>query len=90
MEQSGFPVAEAGEYLKSIQDSYNHENRIIDLRIPGQGQYWDAAEAEWTRAITGEVSAQEALDAAAARWNEITDTLGRENQVKLYQASLGG
>ena len=89
-EPSGFPVAEAGEYLKSIQDSYNHPNRIVDLRIPGQGQYWDVAEAEWTRAITGEVSAQEALDAAAARWNEITDTLGRENQIKLYQASLGG
>ena len=86
---SGFPVEEAQEYLDSIQDSYNHPNRIVDLRIPGQGSYWGAAEAEWTRAITGEVTAQEALDAAADRWNEITDQLGRENQVKLYQASLG-
>ncbi len=86
---TGFPKDEAQQYLDSIRNSYNHPNRIVDLRIPGQGQYWDAAEAEWTRAITGEVSAQAALDAAAQRWNEITDTLGRENQVKLYQASLG-
>jgi multiple sugar transport system substrate-binding protein len=88
-EVSGFPVAEAEEYLNSIRDSYNHPNRIVDLRIPGVGQYWGAAEAEWTRAITGDVSAQEALDAAAERWNEITDTLGRDRQAALYRASLG-
>jgi len=88
-EVSGFPVAEAEEYLTSIRDSYNHPNRIVDLRIPGVGQYWGAAEAEWARAVSGDVSAQEALDAAAARWNEITDTLGRERQAELYRASLG-
>ncbi|CAA9544816.1 MAG: hypothetical protein AVDCRST_MAG19-359 [uncultured Thermomicrobiales bacterium] len=88
-EASGFPVAEAEEYLASIRDSYNHPNRIVDLRIPGVGQYWGAAEAEWTRAVGGEVTAQEALDAAALRWNEITDTLGRERQIELYRASLG-
>ncbi|MDQ3654315.1 MAG: extracellular solute-binding protein, partial [Chloroflexota bacterium] len=38
-EVSGFPVAEAEEYLNSIRDSYNHPNRIVDLRIPGVGQY---------------------------------------------------
>ncbi len=88
--QTGFPQEEAQQYLDSIRDSYNHPNRIVDLRIPGQGQYFEAAEAAWTRAITGEVSAQQALDDAATRWNEITDTLGRERQVELYQASLGG
>lgn len=86
---SGFPVEEAQQYLDSIANSYNHPNRITDLRIPGQGAYWDAAEAEWTRAIAGEVSAQEALDAAVQRWNEITDSLDRARQIELYQASLG-
>lgn len=82
-EPSGFPLAEAQEYLNSIRDSYNHPNRIVDLRISGVGQYWGAAEAEWTRAIIGDLSAQEALDAAAERWNEITDTLGRDRQAAL-------
>jgi multiple sugar transport system substrate-binding protein len=86
---SGFPEEEAQEYLDSIRDSYNHPNRIVDLRIPGQGQYFEALEASYTRAITGEVTAQQALDDAAARWDEITDTLGRERQIELYQASLG-
>jgi multiple sugar transport system substrate-binding protein len=86
---SGMPLEEGDEYLRSIQDSYNHPNRIMDLRIPGLGQYWGAAEAEWARAVAGEVSAQEALDAAAARWDEITDSLDRERQIELYGASLG-
>ncbi len=88
-EVTGFPVDEAEQYLTSIQESYNHPNRIVDLRIPGVGQYWGAAEAEWTQAITGAVSPQEALDNAARRWNEITDSLGRERQIEFYQASLG-
>jgi multiple sugar transport system substrate-binding protein len=86
---TGMPEAEAQEYLTSIQESYNHPNRIIDLRIPGAFQYYEALEAEVARAVAGEVEAQAALDAAAQRWNEITDTLDRPAQVELYQASLG-
>ncbi|HEY8448353.1 MAG TPA: extracellular solute-binding protein [Thermomicrobiales bacterium] len=86
---AGYPEAFAQEYLDSIMNSYNHPNRIVDLRIPGAGQYLIALEDEYTRAVAGEISAQEALDNAAAKWNEITDQLGREQQLALYQASLG-
>jgi multiple sugar transport system substrate-binding protein len=85
---TGMPEAEAQEYLTSIQDSYNHPNRILDLRIPGAFQYYEALEAEVARAVAGETEAQSALDAAAQRWNEITDTLDRPAQVELYQSSL--
>ena len=34
-------------------------------------------------------SAQEGADAIAAAWEKITDQIGRENQIKLYKASLG-
>jgi len=85
---AGYPQDFAQQYLDSIRDSYNHPNRIIDLRIPGAGQYWILAEDAWTRAITGEIDAQTALDEAAEAWNRLTDQLGRENQLALYQASL--
>jgi len=85
---AGYPEADAPQYLDSIADSYNHPNRIVDLRIPGQGEYWIAAEDEWTRAISGELSAQEALDNAAAAWEEITDRYDREAQKALYTASI--
>ncbi len=85
---AGYPEADARQYLDSIADSYDHPNRIVDLRIPGQGEYWIAAEDEWTRAVTGELSAEEALANAAARWDEITDEYGREVQQTLYVESL--
>ena len=86
---AGYPEDYAQAYLNSIMDSYNHPNRIVDLRIPGTGQYWILMEDAWTRAITGEVDPQTALDEAAAAWDELTDQLGRENQLALYQASIG-
>ena len=85
---AGYPQDVAEQYLTSISDSYNHPNRIVDLRIPGQGEYWIAAEDEWTRAIAGELTAQEALDNAAAKWEEITDKYDRESQKELYTASI--
>lgn len=85
---AGYPLEDAQSYLDSIADSYNHENRIVDLRIPGQGEYWIALEDEYTRAIAGEVSPQDALDNAAVKWDEITDRLGRETQQALYAGSL--
>jgi multiple sugar transport system substrate-binding protein len=86
---SGFPLEEAQQYLDSIRQSYSHPNRIVDLRIPGQGTYFSEIENYTTQAIAGQIGAQEALDQAAARWDEITDSLGRDRQIQLYRASLG-
>jgi multiple sugar transport system substrate-binding protein len=85
---AGYPEAEAQEYLNSISDSYNHPNRIVDLRIPGQGEYWIALEDEYTRAIAGEITPEEALNNAAAKWEEITDKYGRDSQKELYVGSI--
>jgi multiple sugar transport system substrate-binding protein len=59
-----------------------------EIFIPGAAQYSDALDLQVNRALAGEVSAQEALDAVAAQWDEITDTLGRENQVAVWQQAL--
>jgi multiple sugar transport system substrate-binding protein len=59
-----------------------------EIFIPGAAQYSDALDLQVNRALAGEVSAQEALDTVAAQWNEITDTLGRDNQVAVWQQAL--
>ena len=41
------------------------------------------------KAIAGETSSQEALDAVAKQWEKITDRLGRDNQKKMYAAAMG-
>jgi multiple sugar transport system substrate-binding protein len=60
-----------------------------DLQIPGSNQYLNALDEQISAAIAGQVTAQEAMDAAAARWVEITDELGRDGQLAAwrYQAT---
>jgi multiple sugar transport system substrate-binding protein len=85
----GYAEDDVQEYLRSIRTSFDHPNRIVDLRIPGTLRYFQAAEEECTRAITGDVDAPTALDNAARRWDEITDELGRDRQRAFYQDTLG-
>jgi multiple sugar transport system substrate-binding protein len=85
----GQPEEFVASYLASQSDSYNHPNGAIEPRIPGIFQYYNLAEAELAQAYNGQKSAQDALDAAAAAWEELTDQLGRESQIALYQAALG-
>ncbi len=59
-----------------------------EIFIPGAAQYEDALDLQVNRALAGEISAQEALDTAADQWNQITDTLGRDGQVAVWQQAL--
>lgn len=86
---AGYPAEFAEAYLASQADSYNHPNGAIEPRIPGIFDYYIAAEEEVALAVAGEKTVQEALDAAAARWEEITDRNDRDTQISLYQAALG-
>ena len=43
----------------------------------------------WRRSSPASATAQEGADAIAAAWEKITDQIGRDNQIKLYKASLG-
>ena len=89
-EAAGYDRAFVEDYLGSNRDSYNHPNAAIEPRIPGIFQYYSVAEDELAKGYAGQYkSAQETADAIAAAWEKITDQIGRENQVKLYKASLG-
>ncbi|WP_296739424.1 extracellular solute-binding protein [Mesorhizobium sp.] len=76
-------------YLNSQFGSYNHPNRCVEPRIPGIFQYYSAAEDILANTFAGKMKAQEGADAIAAAWEKLTDQIGRENQIKLYKASLG-
>lgn len=77
------------EYLDAVQRSLSYPNSRPDLRIPGLQKYYDALDAQITRALTGELTPQKALDNVAQEWERITEDLGRERQLKLYRQSLG-
>ena len=85
----GMTEGEANEYLATIRDTINHPNAVIDLRITGAAEYFDALDTQLSRAVAGEVDAQTALDEVAVQWNAITDRLGRDQQLAQYRAMLG-
>ena len=86
---AGYDEAFISSYLKSEADSYNHPNAAIEPRIPGIFQYYSVAEDELAKIYAGQMSAQDGANSIAAAWEKITDQLGRDNQIKLYKASLG-
>jgi multiple sugar transport system substrate-binding protein len=86
---AGYDEAYITDYLNSESDSYNHPNPAIEPRIPGIFQYYSTAEDILAKIYAGEFDAQAGADQIAAAWEKITDDIGRENQIKLYQASLG-
>ncbi|TPI15434.1 sugar ABC transporter substrate-binding protein [Mesorhizobium sp. B4-1-3] len=86
---AGYDKAFITNYLDSQFNSYNHPNGAIEPRIPGIFQYYSAAEDILANTFAGKMKAQEGADAIAAAWEKLTDQIGRENQIKLYKASLG-
>jgi multiple sugar transport system substrate-binding protein len=86
---AGYDEAFIKNFLDSQANSYNHPNAAIEPRIPGIFQYYSVAEDELSKIYAGQMTAQAGADAIAAAWEKITDQLGRDNQIKLYKASLG-
>ncbi|HKG24277.1 MAG TPA: hypothetical protein VKB09_01460, partial [Thermomicrobiales bacterium] len=86
---AGYDEAFITSYLNSESNSYNHPNPAIEPRIPGIFQYYSTAEDILAKIYAGEFDAQSGADQIAAAWEKITDDIGRDNQIKLYQASLG-
>ena len=44
---------------------------------------------ELAKVFAGQFGAQDGADRIAAAWEKLTDQIGREQQLKLYRASLG-
>jgi len=81
-------VEDARIYLEGVQK--NMEKGYPELVIPGAVEYEEALGVQLMKAIAGETSAKAALDAAAKEWESITDRLGRDKQMSLYQSLVKG
>ncbi len=71
----------APDYLKSLETAALAG--INELGIPGAREYMDALDQAVTSAYAG-TDPKQALDAAAVKFNEITDRLGRDAQKEAY------
>lgn len=87
---AGYDRQDAIDYVNAYQkQDFEYPLQLPYLRIPGTPAYLESLDVHLSEALSGHVSAQEALNRIANDWDEITDRLGRDKQVKFYREAIG-
>jgi multiple sugar transport system substrate-binding protein len=73
---------------KAFESALNHSDALVVPRIPGVDQYLATLSEAVENALRGTATSNDALQAAARQWNQITDQLGRDTQRRAYLAHL--
>jgi multiple sugar transport system substrate-binding protein len=90
VDSMGMSQESAESYIKALNDTLTHPNLTLNLRMPGWTQYRDSIELAMSKALTGEASAQAAMDECYDTWVEIGERLGGMDLVKEnYRTHLG-
>ena len=89
-EKAGMSKEEAENYLGAINASMSSPNMILDLRIPQNQRYQQVVLDEAiSRFLAGEIDADTTVTTVAQGWNELSDEIGREEQLGIYKATIG-
>ena len=88
--EAGMSQAAADDYLGAIKASLDSPNMVLDLRVPQNQRYQQVAlDLILSQYLADEFTTDEAAQAIYDQWEEITDELGREDQLSAYRATIG-
>ncbi len=88
--KAGWNAVDAKGYVDAYTDNFfKYPIFQTYIRIPGTTEMMTAWDIHLSEAVTGQITAQEALDRTKADWEAIIDEQGKENLLKLYQESIG-
>ncbi len=88
--EAGMSPQAASNYLGAIEASLSSPNMALDLRIPQNQRYQQIVLAPiLNQYAVGELTTEEAMQQIYDGWEEITEELGREEQLEAYRNSLG-
>ncbi|HND50822.1 MAG TPA: extracellular solute-binding protein [Pirellulaceae bacterium] len=79
----------ARQYVQVVRETQDEAGWMFVPRVPGRERYAAALDAAVVAALAGEKSPLDALTAASAEWQKITDELGRAEQRAAYRRCLG-
>ena len=86
----GYNADDAKAFVTAYQDNFfSYPLFVSYLRIPGTPEMSENMDVHLSEAVTGQVSAQEALDRTYNDWKRIVDEQGKDDLLKLYQQSIG-
>ena len=82
------PDDAARSYADLVEQTFERQEWLFALRIPGRAEYLVALDEAVRQALSGDKSPQDALREAAGKWQSITDRLGKEKQRRAYRKCL--
>ena len=85
----GWAPTDIQMYSDAYHENYTAPISLEYLRIVGTPEYWDIMDKNLSAAMSGQKTTDEALDDTAASWKEITDRLGKDRVLKMYQEAIG-
>jgi multiple sugar transport system substrate-binding protein len=88
--EAGMSPAAATNYLGAIEGSLASPNMVLDLRIPQNQRYQQVVlDQAISQYMAGEIDLEEAIQQIVVGWEEITEELGRDEQLEAYRATIG-
>ena len=88
--EAGMSPEAASVYLGAIEGSLASPNMILDLRIPQNQRYQQIVlDTAISQFLAGEITKEECMQQIYDGWEEITEELGREEQLDAYRGTLG-
>jgi multiple sugar transport system substrate-binding protein len=88
--EAGMSPEGASNYLGAIEASLASPNMVLDLRIPQNQRYQQVVlDTALSQFASGEISKEEAMQQIYDGWEEVTEELGREDQMQAYLGTLG-
>jgi multiple sugar transport system substrate-binding protein len=86
----GYDAEDAKQFIGSYQDNfYNYPIFQNYMRIPGTPEMQEIWDVHISEAVTGQLSAQKALDKTYKDWKRIIKDYGKDQLLRLYQESIG-
>lgn len=75
-------------YSKQFLDAHlvSMQTAIPDLYLSGGGQYFDALREAIAASLSGQVTAETAMEICASQWRRVTRDAGRQKQIRQWRA----
>ena len=87
--KAGWSAPDAESYTHAYKELFYAPTTLTYLRIPGTFEYWDILDKNLSATMAGTGNAKQALDDTATAWNAVTGRIGKDKQLKDYQAAIG-
>jgi multiple sugar transport system substrate-binding protein len=88
--EAGMSPQAASDYLGAIEASLASPNMVLDLRIPQNQRYLQVVlDTSMSQYLAGEITLDEFQQQLYNGWEEITEELGRADQLAAYRGTLG-